>query len=135
MPKYDVLIVDAFSEDGIPIHLVTREALFVYKSRLKANGIIAFHISNHYYDLKTVLKALALDISWAFVYINAPTDNDTPLSDRSSVFVMSQHTENLLPLINNGWEVENDSEDHSPALLWTDDYNSILTVLKVQKNW
>ncbi len=60
-PKYALLIVDAFSSDAIPVHLITREALQVYLSRLADDGVIAFHISNHYLEFTTVLHALAGD--------------------------------------------------------------------------
>jgi hypothetical protein len=60
-PTFDVLLVDAFSSDAIPVHLLTREALAVYRSRLTENGVIAWHISNKYLDLRPVLDGLARD--------------------------------------------------------------------------
>ena len=64
---YDMIILDAFSSDAIPIHLVTREALSLYLSKLKEGGILVFHISNRYLDLQPVLGNLARDaglVSW-----------------------------------------------------------------------
>jgi len=72
--KYDILIVDAFSGDGIPIHLITKEALALYIAHLKPNGILAFHISNNYYDLKGVLTAHAKHLNWHAAYIDAPKE-------------------------------------------------------------
>src|SRR5262249_44897593 len=60
---FDLLLVDAFSSDAIPLHLITREALSLYRRHLTADGIIAWHISNRYLDLRPVLSALATDAS------------------------------------------------------------------------
>jgi hypothetical protein len=57
----DMLILDAFSSDAIPVHLLTREAMAVYKARLKPGGIMAFHISNRYLNLRPILARLADD--------------------------------------------------------------------------
>jgi hypothetical protein len=58
---YDIIIVDAFSSDAIPTHLVTREALAVYRSKLSASGVIAWHLSNRYLDLEPLLARLVHD--------------------------------------------------------------------------
>ena len=59
--RYGVLVADAFSSDAIPVHLLTREALALYRSRLRPGGVIAFHISNRFLELEPVLGALARD--------------------------------------------------------------------------
>jgi spermidine synthase len=56
--RYDLLVVDAFNSDAIPVHLLTLEALSVYLSKLSENGILLFHLSNRYLDLEPVLSAL-----------------------------------------------------------------------------
>jgi spermidine synthase len=58
---YDVLVIDAFSSDSIPLHLLTREALALYQRKLAPNGVILFHISYRYVDLRPVLAALVAD--------------------------------------------------------------------------
>jgi hypothetical protein len=58
---FDVLVLDAFSSDAIPVHLLTREALALYRARTTGDGLVAFHISNRYIDLRPVLAALARD--------------------------------------------------------------------------
>jgi spermidine synthase len=60
-PGFDFLIVDAFSSDAIPIHLLTREAIAVYRDALKENGVLVFHVSNRHFDLVPVLGRLADD--------------------------------------------------------------------------
>ena len=57
--NFDVLAVDAFSSDAIPVHLITSEALAIYKRHMKPGGVIAFHVTNRYLDLIPVVKALA----------------------------------------------------------------------------
>ncbi|MBT3879201.1 MAG: fused MFS/spermidine synthase [Candidatus Scalindua sp.] len=57
--RYDIMALDAFSGDAIPIHLLTREAFDLYWKHLKSDGILAIHISNAYLDLKPVVNALA----------------------------------------------------------------------------
>jgi hypothetical protein len=59
--SFDMLVLDAFSSDAIPVHLLTREAMRVYKSRLRPGGIMAFHISNRYLNLRPILARLAED--------------------------------------------------------------------------
>jgi len=59
--SYDLIVVDAFSSDAIPTHLITREAVALYASRLKARGVIAFHVSSRFFDLAPVLANIAGD--------------------------------------------------------------------------
>src|SRR5207245_11631356 len=58
---YDIIVVDCFSSDSIPVYLLTREALALYLQKLAPGGVLAFHISNRYLDLQPVLSALAAD--------------------------------------------------------------------------
>jgi spermidine synthase len=57
--RYELIVLDAFSSDAIPIHLLTREAIMLYRDKLAAGGLLAFHISNIYIDLPPVVAALA----------------------------------------------------------------------------
>src|SRR6185503_15055802 len=59
--EYDLIVLDAFTSDAIPAHLLTREALALYMRKLRPSGAVAFHISNRYVDLRPVLIALAND--------------------------------------------------------------------------
>ncbi len=60
--RFDIINVDAFSGDGIPVHLLTKEALEIYLSRLTDNGVILFHISNRYYHLFPVIKSTIAEL-------------------------------------------------------------------------
>jgi SAM-dependent methyltransferase len=59
--KFGLIVVDAFSSDAIPVHLLTREAMTLYKDRLRPGGLLAFHVSNRYLDLQPILANLAAD--------------------------------------------------------------------------
>jgi len=79
--KYSIMVVDAFSSDAIPIHLITKEALQVFLKMMRQDGKIAFHVSNRYLDLKPVLANLAQEEGLT-VYYNSDDEGDSwnPLS-------------------------------------------------------
>jgi spermidine synthase len=125
---FDVLIIDAFSSDAIPTHLLTREALALYRSRLAPDGLIAWHISNKYLDLRPVVEALARD------------DGLVALVDADLQIPVNAH--GRLPSI---WVVTTASEKTARAVgsdprwrplrtkrpqLWTDDFSNVLGVLR-----
>ena len=73
--SFDLLILDAFSSDAIPVHLITRQALQLYSRVLEPNGVLVFHISNRYIDLEPVVGDLAADAG-----LVALTENETKIS-------------------------------------------------------
>ena len=120
---YDYLLVDAFSSDSIPVHLLTREALALYMSRLKDNGLLVIHISNRNMELQSVTAALARD---AGISIKArvraqPTGKlDDPFP--SSVVVLGRTPEILAAFsTDKGWNPPADTN----TAVWTDDYSNI----------
>ena len=83
-PGYRILIIDAFSSDAIPVHLLTREALDLYLSRISADGLLAFHVSNRHLDLKPVLARLALErhlVAMAQLYRSGTQDEAQTASE------------------------------------------------------
>src|SRR5262249_21615234 len=76
--EFGLLVIDAFGSDAIPVHLLTREAIEIYRERLRTDGIIAFHISNNYLDLEPVLAKLAND---ATPRLHCYVREDTTLTD------------------------------------------------------
>ncbi len=110
--KYGVIVVDAFSSDAIPIHLITREAVQVYLDKLSADGLLCFHISNRYLDLKPVLYNLAQnqDPPLSAVYQSDDREVDprsTALLGKTSStwVVLSRRKERLEKLLDlNDWE-------------------------------
>jgi hypothetical protein len=125
---YDAIFVDAFSGDGIPTHLLTAEALQTYLERLSVEGVLVFHISNRYYDLRGVLGTAArtLDLA-AFSRRADGSESDDPLYDAATSVAMSRTPEVLQTLVGLGWE--DLSEAPSAPPLWTDDYIDILSAL------
>ncbi len=65
---YDLMVLDAFSSDSIPVHLLTKEAIQLYKSKLKPGGVLAFHISNRFFDLRPVLARICADLGLKCFY-------------------------------------------------------------------
>jgi hypothetical protein len=98
--KYGILVVDAFSSDAIPIHLITREALHVYLDKMRPDGIIAFHISNRYLNLEPVLANLAEEEG-----MNALVQHDrqpAPGKTDSTWVVLARKPEHLSRLMRKG---------------------------------
>lgn len=128
---FDLLIIDTFSSDAIPIHMITREALRLYFQKLSANGIAMFHISNQYLDLAPVLANLAADAGFAAMVpgprLSLPVED--PLAQMESNWIaISRQAQNLAVLESQeGWGPAKARQD---ARLWTDDYSNILGALK-----
>lgn len=108
--KYGIIVVDAFSSDAIPIHLITLEALDVYLDKLTQDGVVCFHISNRHLDLRPVLYNLARERGLAVIYQSDDREEDarsTALLGKtsSSWVLLSRSQERLNKLIDlNDWE-------------------------------
>ncbi|MGL4575252.1 MAG: spermidine synthase [Burkholderiaceae bacterium] len=124
--NYDVLIVDAFTSDAIPAHLLTREALAVYLRHMKPSGAVLFHISNRYLDLAPVVQMLAENAGFsAQLLVDDP--KEYWLSRTSYVMV----TRNQALLSNTEIAAYVEPIKARPGLpLWTDDYNNLFKILK-----
>jgi SAM-dependent methyltransferase len=122
---FDVLAVDAFSGDSIPVHLITVEAFTEYLRHLKPRGVIAFHVSNRFLDLKPVLLAIAEKHGLEYAYVHETgeeggTTSDWVLMTRYKPFILRKEiveaTEPVAP---------------QPGLRpWTDDFNNLFQVFK-----
>lgn len=122
--SFDLIIVDAFSSDAVPVHLMTAEALRLYIDKLKPEGIVLLHISNRYLDLDSVLSATidVLDGVVGFLISDDKADGSYAQST-STVAVFARSEEALAPLRS----LEGVSEFHETDLRpWTDDYSDIL---------
>ncbi|MEO5676664.1 MAG: fused MFS/spermidine synthase, partial [Usitatibacter sp.] len=122
---FDVLAVDAFSGDAIPVHLITFEAFTEYLRHLKPQGVIAFHVSNRFLDLKPVLLAIAEKhgLEYAFVHETAEsggTTSDWVIITRHKPFILQQSIV----------EVTEPVAPRPDWRLWTDDFNNLFQVLK-----
>jgi hypothetical protein len=130
--RYNLMVLDAFSSDAIPVHLLTREALELYLSHLARDGVLAFHISNRHLALGPVLAGLArsLDLS-AVEEMHSITSAESAAGQRPSDWVlMSRGRTDLDPLLSAGGWTRLAGSPVSP--LWTDDFSNILTVLKLR---
>ncbi len=126
-PPFDVIVLDAFSGDAIPVHLLTREALSLYLRHLTERGVIAFHVSNDFLDLAPVIGRLAADAGYQAVLVHNHEDSDEAILAADWVLV----TNNQAVLRNPAITVHARAIVSRPGLrLWTDDYNNLLSVLK-----
>ncbi len=131
--QYEILVLDAFSSDVIPTHLLTREALELYLKKLSADGILLVHISNRFMDLAPVLDRLATSLS-----LRAYIQNDSRItpseSDEgkfSSRWVMLARTDDAIaPFLGDSRWQRLDGELGGD--LWTDDFSDVLKVISLR---
>ena len=121
---FDVLAIDAFSSDSIPVHLITREAVALYLQHLKPGGIVAIHISNRFLDLKPVLANISSALG---AYVRLVSDpGDAVISSTDWVLIARDPTPFAGPLSLRG-EPLVPRKDMS---IWSDQFNNLLEVLK-----
>jgi spermidine synthase len=130
---YDVLAVDAFSSDSIPMHLMTEEAFDLYDRVVREDGLLLVHITNRFMDLEPVLLALTTHAGWS-----AQVREDVPDLETDQAHVLAPSTwvalsrsaqvlDMRLDEVGGRWRAV--SEDHGPQL-WTDDHASVLPLLR-----
>jgi hypothetical protein len=125
---YGILVLDAFGADAIPVHLLTREAVQLYLSKLFDHGILVFHISNRYLDLQEVLGNVASDGGLVALVENDTTEIQAGKFP-SRWLVMARSKNDLGKLIGDPRWIPLKGDPRTRV--WTDDYSSILTVF----NW
>jgi predicted O-methyltransferase YrrM len=128
---YDVIILDAFSSDSIPVHLLTSEAIALYKSKIKESGILVFHISNRFIDLKPVLAKHANTFRMTAVskYDQKPLEESETDRLPSDYGVMGASDSEAIGRLqkNGGWK---ELAVDPTVASWTDKYSNIINVLK-----
>jgi len=124
--RFDVLAIDAFSSDAIPVHLITREAVEVYLRHMQPDGVIAFHVTNRYLDLVPVVEGIANQLGLHALWIDDP--GLETFGNASSWVLLAKDPARL-----------DDSRLTASASVikprrdwrvWTDDFNNLLQVLK-----
>jgi hypothetical protein len=127
--RFDVLALDAFSSDAIPVHLLTKEAFDVYQRHLNTNAIVAVHISNHYLDLEPVVANLAKQFGYKMAIIDFEED-DEEWWFYSSTWILLTHDQSLFeqPPVQEAKKRTRASTRKVP--LWTDDFTSLFQILK-----
>jgi hypothetical protein len=125
LQKFDVLIVDAFSGDAIPVHLLTREAIEIYLRELSPSGVLAIHISNRYLDLRPVVHELAQRFNLHSGWMHAPGG---PFSQQSDWILLARNDEVLRqPEVASKLQ---SLDTQRKVRLWTDDYSNLFQILK-----
>jgi SAM-dependent methyltransferase len=127
---FDVLAVDAFSSDAIPVHLITREALGVYLKHVREDGIVAFHVSNRFLDLIPVVARIAREHGAHAVLVDDdPDDEDDSLRSKSDWVLVSRDPAALKrkPIVEGGAQP---AGDRPQWRTWTDDYSNLIQILK-----
>ncbi len=128
---YDLLVLDAFSSDAIPVHLITREAVALYLRKLAPGGLLAFHISNRYLDLEPVLANLAADLRLVALGCDDMSLTDAEFAtgrEQAHWVVMARETEDLA-----GFQrrIRWSPLEGKPSVgVWTDDFSSPLRVIQ-----
>jgi len=123
--NYHVLVLDAFSSDAIPTHLLTCEAFDFYRRHLAADGVIAFHITNRYLDLAPVVRGLARHYVWKTILVRTKGDAERLLAPAS--WMLLTRNEEILEAVSPGTAPE-DEDDRTT--LWTDHYSNLFGILK-----
>jgi SAM-dependent methyltransferase len=125
---YDLILLDAFSSDAVPVHLLTREALGTYLERLAPGGRIAFHVSNRYLDLESVVGELARERGLAITVGTGPKSKPQRYEQSSTWVVVARRQRDLFGLDNPPrWRAPKLRPGARP---WTDDYSSVLSVFR-----
>ncbi|OUS16830.1 hypothetical protein A9Q97_02045 [Rhodospirillales bacterium 47_12_T64] len=138
---YDLLIADAFSSDSIPIHLLTKEAIDLYRDKVKADGLIILHISNRYFDLEPIVavtsKASGLHSRIYHYRRDEEAKSRRPYHFNSSWIALAREEKYLDQLIPLSSTTQKGKENHwrkltldSSHKIWTDDYSNVLSALK-----
>ena len=127
---FDVIVLDAFSSDAIPAHLVTREAFQLYEQKLRPGGVILANVTNSYLDVRAVVAGGARSIGLVGL---AQTDRDVgaaPTGEKeiSSWVVLARSADDLGTLSSDPRWTPLDQLDRT--VLWTDDFSDILSVLR-----
>jgi SAM-dependent methyltransferase len=124
--NFDVLVVDAFSSDAIPVHLLTREAMLLYFRHLKPDGILAVHISNRYLDLAPVLAGEAKATGKIGRIVETDDDDSQDLFGTTWVLIRSPEAGFSQDILSRSSDL---AKSHQ-IRLWTDDYSNLFQILK-----
>jgi spermidine synthase len=123
--QYDILIIDAFSSDAIPTHLLTKEAMAIFKDKIKPDGMILMHISNKHMTLAPVVAGVAE----ANDLVSRAGDSDEGYDDENHIFgslvvAVARRDEDFGSLAKNEKWVEQEADEDQ--WVWTDDYSNVI---------
>jgi hypothetical protein len=127
--SFDLLLLDAFSSDSVPTHLLSREALQMYMSKLKPDGLLLFHVSNRYLNVEKLVSALVVDDGLA-AFSRFDDAGDLRKLGKSSAnhLVAARQISDLEPFARRpGWKRVDRPEGFEP---WTDDYSNLMSLIR-----
>ena len=129
---YGLIVVDAFNSEAPPVHLLTREALALYRSKLREDGILAFNLSNSYLALEPVLGNLAHEGGLACIgqEDRESGEDGAPETDPSDWVVMAKHARDLSAISDRTWHGCRRSRG---SAVWTDDFSNLLGALDLER--
>jgi len=125
---YDLIVLDAFSSDAIPMHLMTIEALDLYLSKLAPAGLIVFHISNRSLDLRPIVANLARNRNLTALVFDDTAPTRTSGKEPSQWVVVARHHEDMKMLANNANWKQLEARPGHPV--WRDDFSNIVSIFK-----
>lgn len=126
--RFDLLALDAFSSDAIPVHLLTKEAFEIYLRHVKPDGVIAVHVSNRYLNLTPVVENLAAHFGLGLATI--PDDDAEEWWVYRTTWIILTKNKELLANEEISEVTEAPDEDKALRVLWTDDHASLYEILK-----
>ena len=126
--QFDILAVDAFSSDSIPMHLLTKECVELYRQHLKPDGLLCLHISNRYLDLEGVARGVADVLGCEAVRIISDRDDELGLDSATWIIVTANEVFLNTPAVREAIVPWNEFD--AKPLVWTDDYGSLWQTLR-----
>jgi hypothetical protein len=127
--SFDLLALDAFSSDAIPVHLLTKEAFALYQRHVATNGIIVVHVSNHFLDLEPVVLNLAREFNYKAAVIDYDEDEEEWWIYSCTWIVLTRNEQIInSPTVRRAANTK--TADSNKIPLWTDDFASLFQILK-----
>ena len=134
--NYDVLILDAFSSDSIPVHLLTKESMELYEKHMNPRGVIAIHISNRYLDLEPVVRRLAKETHYPMVVTECYSGEDYGEDwIYACTWILLTRNEGIIKKLEEHGHNRSDLSQQEDLPLWTDDYASIFRIMDKPAWW
>jgi spermidine synthase len=124
--NFDLLAVDAFSSDAIPVHLLTKDAMALFFRNLRPDGVLAVHISNRYLDLQPVVESEAASLGKATRTIDNEDETSIDVFSATWVLVFSPDSGFSPPEFQDSADIKS----RRKVRMWTDDYSNLFQILK-----
>jgi len=125
--RFDLLYLDAFTGGSVPFHLITKEALELYRSRLKPGGLMVFHVSGNFLDVVSVIRLSAAAAGLQSLEKAVSFDTNDPARLSSEWLAVTDNPAHLKKLAKSGWTAP---APHADWRVWTDEYRNVLKAIK-----